>query len=155
LALHAIVACLVGQQLIIDPPWYVARIYTVFPHISELMMKTDELTSNLPGLQLTRRSFLVAAAASGTVIASGALIATSAQAQTLVDETTAQAMALGYVADAKRADAKKFPRYADGQLCSSCALFQGKPGDAAGGCALFGASHVAAAGWCNAWSKKA
>jgi High potential iron-sulfur protein len=113
-------------------------------------MKNDDLNSNFPGLRLSRRSFLVAAAASGAVIATG-----TAQAQTLVDETSAQAVALGYVADAKRADAKKFPRYADGQHCANCALFQGKPGDAAGGCALFGTSHVAGPGWCSAWSKKA
>ena len=113
-------------------------------------MRNDDLNSNFSGLRLSRRSFLVAAAASGAVIATG-----TTHAQALVDETSAQAVALGYVADAKRADAKKFPRYADGQHCANCALFQGKPGDAAGGCALFGTSHVAAPGWCSAWSKKA
>ena len=64
-------------------------------------MKNDDLNSNVPGLRLSRRTFLVAVAASGAVIATG-----TAQAQTLVDETSAQAVALGYVADAKRADAK-------------------------------------------------
>lgn len=108
-----------------------------------------ELNSCFSGLRLSRRSFLVTAAASGAVLATGA------HGQTLVDEATPQAVGLGYVADAKRADAKKFPRYAEGQLCSNCALFQGKAGDATGGCALFGANQVAGAGWCNAWSKKA
>jgi len=112
------------------------------------MMEKD-LKSHFSGLHLSRRSFLV------TVAASSAVLATGAHGQTLVDESTPQAVGLGYVADAKRADAKKFPRYAEGQLCSNCALFQGKEGDAAGGCALFGANQVAAAGWCNAWSKKA
>ena len=69
-----------------------------------------------------------------TLAAAGAGLASSAHAQTMVDEKDAQAVALGYVADAKRADTKKFPRFAAGQLCSNCALYQGKAADKAGGC---------------------
>jgi anaerobic selenocysteine-containing dehydrogenase len=98
---------------------------------------------------LPRRTFLM------TVAASGAALATTAQAQTLLDEKDAQAVALGYVADAKRVDAKKQPKYAAGQVCSNCALYQGKATDKAGGCPLFGAKQVAGAGWCSAWAKKA
>lgn len=96
-----------------------------------------------------RRVFLM------TLAASGAALATGAQAQALLDEKDAQAVALGYVADAKRVDAKKFPKFAAGQNCMNCALYQGKPADKAGGCPLFGAKQVAGAGWCNAWAKKA
>ena len=110
------------------------------------MKREDIISSNG---YLSRRSFLVAVATSGAVLATGA------QGQTLVDEASAQAVAVGYVADAKRADVKKFPRFADGQLCSNCALYQGSAVDAVGGCALFGTSKVAGAGWCSAWSKKA
>jgi len=39
-----------------------------------------------------------------TVAASGAALATHAQAQALVDEKDAQAAALGYVAEARRVD---------------------------------------------------
>lgn len=101
---------------------------------------------NLP---LQRRVFLIALAASG------ASLATQARAQALVDEKDAQAVGLGYVADAKRADAKKYPKFADGQHCANCALYQGKAGDKAGGCPLFAGKQVAANGWCNAWAKKA
>lgn len=101
---------------------------------------------NLP---LPRRVFLV------TLAASGAAIAIRAQAQALVDEKDAQAAALGYVADAKRADVKKYPKFAAGQNCTNCALYQGKPADKAGGCPLFGAKQVAGPGWCSAWVKKA
>jgi anaerobic selenocysteine-containing dehydrogenase len=97
---------------------------------------------------LPRRVFLM------TVAASGAALATTAQAQTLLDEKDAQAVALGYVADAKRVDAKKYPKYAAGQVCSNCALYQGKAADKAGGCPLFGAKQVAGPGWCSAWAKK-
>ena len=98
---------------------------------------------------LPRRVFLM------TLAASGAALAASAHAQALVDEKDAQAAALGYVAEAKRVDVKKYPKFAAGQNCASCALYQGKPADKAGGCPLFGAKQVAAAGWCSAWAKKA
>ncbi len=95
-----------------------------------------------------RRVFLMQVAACGSVFA-----ATAAQAQAL-DEKDPQAVALGYVADAKKADAKKFPKYAADQKCSNCGLYQGGAA-ATGGCPLFGTKQVAAAGWCSAWVKKA
>ena len=98
---------------------------------------------------LPRRMFLV------TLAASGAALTTAVQAQALVDEKDAQAAALGYVAEAKRADAKKYPKFAAGQNCASCALYQGKAGDKAGGCPLYAGKQVAATGWCSAWAKKA
>lgn len=98
---------------------------------------------------LPRRVFLI------TLAAAGAALATSAQAQAMVDEKDAQATALGYVAEAKRADTKKYPKYAAGQACSNCALYQGKAADKAGACPLFAGKQVASAGWCSAWAKKA
>jgi hypothetical protein len=99
--------------------------------------------------QVPRRVFLM------TVAASGLMLGARAQAQALVDEKGPQATGLGYVAEAKRADKKKYPKFAAGQQCSGCALYQGKPGDKAGGCPLFAGQQVASAGWCSAWAKKA
>ena len=96
----------------------------------------------------TRRVFLM------TLTASGATFAAGAHAQAKLDEKDAQAVALGYVAEASKTDTQKFPKYAAGQNCANCALYQGKAGDAAGGCPLFGAKQVAAKGWCSAWAKK-
>ena len=96
-----------------------------------------------------RRVFLMA------VATASAAIGVNAQAQALVDEKDAQAAALGYVADTKRVDAKKYPKHAATQNCTNCALYQGKPTDKAGGCALFGGKQVAGPGWCSAWAKKA
>ncbi len=97
----------------------------------------------------TRRTFLMA------VAAGGAALAPTAQAQAArLDEKDPQAVALGYVADATKADIKKFPKYAAGQVCSNCALYQGKATDPWGGCPLFGAKQVAGKGWCSAWAKK-
>ena len=99
---------------------------------------------------LPRRTFLMAVAATSGVLAA------HAQAQAgLVDEKSDQAKGLGYVADATRADKKKYPKYAADQKCSSCALYQGKAADKAGACPLFAGKQVAAAGWCSAWAKKA
>jgi High potential iron-sulfur protein len=101
--------------------------------------------------QSNRRTFLLQVAAAGT-----ALAASQAQAQAAkVDEKDPQAAGLGYVADTTKADTKKFPKHANDQKCSNCALFQGKAGDAWGGCPLFGTKQVAAGGWCSAWAKKA
>ena len=93
----------------------------------------------------------------GTVaLAQSAAWGPAARAQgAMVDEKDPQATSLGYVAEARRADAKRFPRYAAGQQCANCAVYQGKPGDKAGGCPLFAGKQVAAGGWCSAWAKKA
>ena len=58
----------------------------------------------------------------------------------MVGEKDPQAVALGYVADATKADKAKYKNYAAGQICSNCALFQGK--------------LVPNKGWCSAWAKK-
>ena len=97
----------------------------------------------------TRRLFILATAIGGTAVA------TAARAQARLDEKDPQAVVLGYVADATRADAKKFPKYAAGQNCASCALYQGKAGDAAGACPLYAGKQVSAKGWCSAFVKKA
>jgi hypothetical protein len=96
-----------------------------------------------------RRQFLL------TLAVSGVALSTNTRAAGLVDEKSPQAAALGYVSEAKRADAKKFPKYAAGQNCGGCALYRGKAGDKAGGCGLFAGQQVAATGWCSAWAKKA
>lgn len=100
-------------------------------------------------LNRPRRVFMMSIAATGAAIATS-----SAFAQALVAESDPQAKALGYVANATQADTKRFPKYAAGQNCASCALYQGKAGDAAGNCPLFAGKQVAANGWCSAWAKK-
>ena len=97
-----------------------------------------------------RRIFLQQAA--GCCMALG--IGAPARAQTMVTDTEVQATALGYKADAGNVDKSKQPKYAAGQLCHNCALYQGATGSASGGCPLFGRKHVAAKGWCSAWTRK-
>jgi len=100
-------------------------------------------------MSTTRRTFLA------TIATTTAGISLAARAQTTVDEKDPQAAALGYATDGTRVDAKKYPKYAAGQACSSCALYQGKAGDAGGLCPLFAGKQVSAKGWCSAWAKKA
>jgi len=99
--------------------------------------------------QQQRRVFLIAAAATGLGFAAGA------RAQVMVDEKDPQAVALGYVADTAKADAKKFPQHKPDQHCANCALYQGEAGKPGGNCPLFAGKQVAANGWCSAWAKKA
>ncbi len=73
----------------------------------------------------------------------------------LVDPKDPAAAALGYVADAAKVDKAKFPKFAAGQHCGNCTLFQGKPTDATGGCAIFPGKAVHGPGWCSAYVKKA
>ena len=72
----------------------------------------------------------------------------------LLDEKDAQAIGLGYVAVATKADKAKYPKYADGQVCSNCSLYQGGAADQ-GGCPLFAGKQVLGKAWCSAYNKKA
>ena len=101
---------------------------------------------------IRRRVFMLSVAATTATATLGSIA--HAQ-QPRLDEKDTQAVALGYVADAKRVDSKKYPKYAAGQLCSNCALYQGKAADKAAACPLFAGKMVAGPGWCNSWVKKA
>lgn len=67
---------------------------------------------------LPRRVFLITLAAGGVALASGV------RAHALVDEKDPQAVALGYVAEAKRVDVKKFPKFSASQSCANCGMVQ-------------------------------
>ena len=103
-------------------------------------------------MQPKRRTFLLTIAGAATTL--GAIRSAQSAASEPVSETDPQAQALGYKTDATKADKSKFPKFAPGQACSSCQLYQGKAGDATGPCPLFPNKLVAAAGWCSAWVKK-
>lgn len=97
----------------------------------------------------SRRSFIQIVPVAGVALLS-ARLALAAE----LDPKEPQAAALGYVSDATKADKVKFPKYAAGQDCATCQLYQGKAGDAAGPCPLFAGKTVAAKGWCSAYVKK-
>jgi hypothetical protein len=107
----------------------------------------SRITSSSP----TRRVFMMQVATAATAT----LAVSQASAQAMLDEKDPQAVGLAYKADATKVDKAKNPKYAAGNNCANCALFQAKAGAAAGGCPLFAGKQVAAKGWCSAWAKKA
>lgn len=72
-----------------------------------------------------------------------------------LEESDPQAQGLGYVHDASQVDTAKFAKYAEGQTCMNCQLYQGKEGEEWGACAIFPGKAVNANGWCSAWVAKA
>lgn len=106
---------------------------------------------------INRRHFLFKCGVSGVAVVgvqalgSRAVMAADMEA---VDPTSAQAMALGYVTDATTTDTAKFERYAAGQECVNCQLYQGAADSTVGACLLFVGKTVEAKGWCNSWVQK-
>lgn len=76
-----------------------------------------------------------------------------------LSESDPQAVALGYAADVKKVDLKKWPKRAgaDGakQFCYNCQFYQNVSGDPKASksapCQIFAGKSVAAKGWCNTW----
>jgi hypothetical protein len=101
-------------------------------------------------MKSTRRQFMMVSAASVAALATAKV----AYAQPMIQETDAQAIALGYKHSYKDVDKAKFPKYQDGQICDNCQLYT-KKSDKDGLCSLFPGKLVAAEGWCNLWIKKA
>ena len=99
----------------------------------------------------SRRSFLTQLAAVGAAVPVGQAWAQSGAAQ--VEESSETAVALGYLHDTTKVDAKKFPQHQAAQRCVNCSFWQGKADAAWAGCAMFGRKQVAAAGWCQVWAK--
>jgi hypothetical protein len=96
----------------------------------------------------SRRVFMLQA-----TVACTALAASTAQAQTKVEEADENATALGYKHDTTKVDAKKYPNHQAAQKCNNCQFWQGNAGDAWAGCAMFGRKQIAANGWCMAYKK--
>jgi len=97
----------------------------------------------------TRRIVLQSVLA--TAVASWAKLV---HAQIKLDEKDPQALTLGYVTDASKADVKKNPTYKPGQACVNCLLLAGKEGETYRPCNVFPGKLVAASGWCRSWVKK-
>ena len=108
-----------------------------------MKISTTQFTSD-------RRQFMLNAVAGSLLFGAGV----KASAQDLVSESDPQAVGLAYKADATKVDKSKQPKYAAGQACSSCALYQGAVGSAAGLCLLFAGKQVLAKDLCRTWAIK-
>lgn len=69
----------------------------------------------------------------------------------LLSEKDSIAKALGYKADAKCVDKKKYPKYASGQNCNECISFSATASDDIGNCSQLSDRLVSAKGWCCAF----
>jgi hypothetical protein len=101
-------------------------------------------------MQPSRRQFMIYTTAGLASLT----LASQAQAQAMLGENEPTAIALGYKENTKTIDKAKFPKFAEGQLCSNCQLYASKSADA-GTCTIFPGKLVAGPGWCNAYIKKA
>lgn len=115
--------------------------------------------------QNSRRGFLkisglglLGAAIGAKLFAPSTAVAQPAPAA--VNEKDALAQSLGYHADAKKVDVKKWPKRAgaEGQkmFCYNCMFFQAK-GDpktvADAPCQIFAGKSVKSKAWCNSWAQ--
>lgn len=103
-------------------------------------------------MKATRRSFILSSAGLAAALAAGRTVYAQAG---MVSESDPTAQALGYKADATKVDKAKFPKYAAGEMCGNCQLYQGKPSDASGPCPIFAGKLVSSHGWCSSYTKKA
>lgn len=103
--------------------------------------------------EFMKRALTLAAAVPAARLFGGFSIP-SARAEGMVPETDAVAQALGYKADAKAFDFKKYKAVKKGSKCDTCALYT-KVDAASGKCQLLQSGNVAAKGLCGSYSKKA
>jgi High potential iron-sulfur protein len=105
--------------------------------------------------RISRRALVKSGLLAGALVPAIGLIGTDADAaMTPLDPNDPTAKALGFVTDATKVDAKADPTYKPNQKCSTCAQYQGKPGDASGGCNIFAGHTVPSGGWCKVWAQK-
>lgn len=99
----------------------------------------------------SRRRFIELVPAAGAALLWGA----PAHAQaTRLDENDPKAVAVGYVHDATRVDAKKYPKYVPGETCATCQFYLAAPTETWGPCSIFPRKLVAARGWCDAFATR-
>ena len=74
-------------------------------------------------------------------------------ARPLLSPTEPAAVAIGYIENAGRVDAGKYPTFRRGQSCATCALIEFGTARARG-CEIVPGRVVLATGWCKAWKAR-
>lgn len=105
---------------------------------------------------LSRRVIIARGLAAGAFIPFFGFTALDARAAALtpLDPADPAAKSLNFANSSSNVDAKANPTYKPTQKCSTCAQYQGKPGDPSGRCNIFVGHSVPADGWCKVWVQK-
>jgi High potential iron-sulfur protein len=110
------------------------------------------MSRSIPRAAATRRALvknIVFVAAAAAVLPRRT---SSAAATPRLDVKDPAAVALGYVENAEKVDAKKYPSYVKGSTCDNCLLLQGSSGPNYRPCNLFPGKVVSVRGWCSGWT---
>jgi hypothetical protein len=107
----------------------------------------------------TRREFLKAAAVGAAMVPAAGVAVRTASASVpdgmpRLELDDPAAAALGYVHDVADVDTARFPRFAEGQICSNCRLISGDADAEWRPCSIFPGKLVNNDGWCSAWVAK-
>jgi High potential iron-sulfur protein len=106
--------------------------------------------------KISRRSIIKSGFIAGALLPAAGILSRNAAAAELppLDPNDPTAKALGFVNDATKVDSKTHPTFKASQKCSTCAQYQGKPGDAVAACTIFAGKSVPQGGWCQVWVQK-
>jgi High potential iron-sulfur protein len=106
--------------------------------------------------KISRRAIVKSGLIAGALLPAVGLVSRDAEAAALppLDPGDPTAKALGFVNDATKVDAKKYPTFKPTQKCATCAQYQGKATDATAACTIFAGKSVPAGGWCQVWAQK-
>jgi hypothetical protein len=115
----------------------------------------NKVNNNYRRIQMQKRRIVIKAmSAAGFIGATGVSTMVWAAVKK-IDLKDPQAVALGYVDDTTKADAKKYPKHEKSQVCSNCQFYQtAQEENKVAPCAVLANKGVAAQGWCSAWAKK-
>ena len=83
-------------------------------------------------MKFSRRRFIAVSTVLASALAVGRRATAADAGAGVVQETDANAQALGYKADAGRVDHAKYPKFHAGDACANCQFFQGKAGATTG-----------------------
>ena len=111
----------------------------------------------MPLKAIQRRTFIGNARLGAVGVPVTVLLARTAQADDdfpTLKEDDPTAIAIAYVSDASRVDAKALPMYRPGQDCSNCGLYDGDKGAPKGTCQLVLGQYVLARAWCKSWEAR-
>jgi hypothetical protein len=114
------------------------------------MSRTSSRTIDRRGRTIDRRALL-----QGLVAAAAASLSSRRSASAELphlDVKDPHAAARGYVENADKVDAKRYPVYVQGSNCENCLLLQGVSGADYRPCELFPGKTVSVHGWCSGWS---